>query len=621
MLQLQSKFIMAPVKLGYSDGTGAITQRHLDFYAERSKYIGAVIPEPLYMDPGLRELPTQIGIDDNDKIYGLKGLNDVIRKHGASSVAHLNHPGRMANPKIPGNYFWSSTDKPCENGGATPVKMDREKMDAVIRLFTDSAKRAVASGFDIIELQFGHGYLLAQFISPAVNDREDEYGGSFENRVKFPLEVAKVVREAVTIPIIARISGDEMIPDGFHLEEMVKFSKMLEEVGMDAIHVSAGSACSTPPWFFQHMFIPKGKTWEMAGKLKKELGIPVIFVGKINSAKDIEFIENNFGAEYLALGRALVADPDFVGKYLGKTEGLIRPCLACAEGCLGGVKSGKGLGCVVNPRVNTGLKKVTQTSEGKRYAVVGGGLAGMEAAITLCDKGHQVDLYEKDKLGGQFNLAFLPPNKSNLKEIVDYFVHEIGLQEEHGVKVIKEEATAEILEKAGYDGVIIATGAVPAVPPIKGLKEFYWTEFLEDEHLPKDQKVLVIGGGLIGMEVASKLVDAGNKVVIVEMLDEIARGMEMIEKAMTVKKLKAKNTEIFLNHKVVEVDGDQVIIESDAGTETVNGIDKIVVATGMKSFVPFDKVGSVPVYLTGDAQKVGKAQDAIRDAYELAISL
>ncbi len=621
MLQLQSKFIMAPVKLGYSDGTGAITQRHLDFYAERSKYIGAVIPEPLYMDPGLRELPTQIGIDDNDKIYGLKGLNDVIRKYGASSVAHLNHPGRMANPKIPGNYFWSSTDKPCENGGATPVKMDREKMDAVIRLFTDSAKRAVASGFDIIELQFGHGYLLAQFISPAVNDREDEYGGSFENRVKFPLEVAKAVREAVTIPIIARISGDEMIPDGFHLEEMVKFSKMLEEAGMDAIHVSAGSACSTPPWFFQHMFIPKGKTWEMAGKLKKELGIPVIFVGKINSAKDIEFIENNFGAEYLALGRALVADPDFVGKYLGKTEGLIRPCLACAEGCLGGVKSGKGLGCVVNPRVNTGLERVAQTLEGKRYAVIGGGLAGMEAAITLRDKGHQVDLYEKDKLGGQFNLAFLPPNKSNLKEIVDYFVHEIGLQEEHGVKVIREEATAEMLEKAGYDGVIIATGAVPAVPPIKGLKEFYWTEFLEDEHLPKDQKVLVIGGGLIGMEVASKLVDAGNKVVIVEMLDEIARGMEMIEKAMTVKKLKAKNTEIFLNHKVVEVDGDQVIIESDSGTETVNGIDKIVVATGMKSFVPFDKVGSVPVYLTGDAQKVGKAQDAIRDAYELAISL
>ena len=414
MLQLQSKFIMAPLKLGYSDGTGVITQRHLDFYGERNKHIGAIIPEPLYMDAGLRELPTQIGIDNDNKIPGLQRMNEVIHRYGAKSIAHLNHPGRMANPKIPGNFFWSSTDKPCENGGATPEKMDRKKMDVVIKLFVDSAKRAVASGFDMIELQFGHGYLLAQFISPAVNDREDEYGGSFENKVKFPLEVAKAVREAVSIPVIVRISGDEMIPNGFHLEEMSAFSKMLEKTGMDAVHVSAGSACSTPPWFFQHMFIPKGKTWEMAGKLRKELEMPVIFVGKINSAKDIKFIENNYGAEYLALGRALVADPDFIGKYLGETDGLIRPCLACAEGCLGGVKGGKGLGCVVNPRVNTGLQKVTITSAAKRFAVVGGGLAGMEVAITLHDEGHQVDLFEKNELGGQFNLAFLPPNKSNL---------------------------------------------------------------------------------------------------------------------------------------------------------------------------------------------------------------
>ncbi len=621
MLQLQSKFIFAPLKLGYSNGTGVITQRHLDFYGERNRYIGAITPEPLYMDPGLRELPTQIGIDDDDKIPGLQRMNEVIHKYGAKSIAHLNHPGRMANPKIPGNLFWSSTDKPCENGGATPVTMDRDKMDAVIKLFVDSAQRAIASGFDIIELQFGHGYLLAQFISPAVNDRNDAYGGSFDNRVKFPLEVAKAVREAVDVPVIARISGDEMIPNGFHLEDMVIFSKVLEEVGIDAVHVSAGSACSTPPWFFQHMFIPKGKTWEMAGRLRKELNIPVIFVGKINSKKDIRFVEKTYQADYLALGRALVADPDFVGKYSGEINGLIRPCLACAEGCLGGVKGGKGLGCVVNPRVNTGLQKVSQVTDAKSYAVVGGGLAGMEAAITLRDKGHTVDLYEKEELGGQFNLASLPPNKSSLKEIVDYFVDELKQQQGRQVNVIRKEATSEILEKAGYAGVIMATGAVPAVPPIKGLKEFYWTEFLEDDQLPENQKVVVIGGGLIGMEVASKLVETGNHVVVVEMLDEIARGMEMIEKVLTVKKLKAKNTEILLNHKVVEIDGSKVIVEGEEGAKTISGVDKIVVATGMKSFVPFEKVGTVPVYFVGDAQKVGKAQDAIRDAYELALSL
>jgi len=538
MKTLQSNFIMAPVKLGYSDGTGIVTQRHLDFYALRNRYIGAIIPEPLYMHKGLRELPVQMGIDGDDKLEGLRRLTAVMGENGAKSVAHLNHPGRMANPKIPGNFFWSSTDKPCENGGATPVKMDREMMDEVIRMFVDASRRAVAAGFDMIELQFGHGYLMAQFLSPAVNDREDEYGGSLENRMKFPLEVAQAVRDAVDVPLIARISGDEMIPDGFHVDEMIRFAAELEK-----------------------------------------------------------------------------------RKYLGRLSGIIRPCLACAEGCLGGVKGGKGLGCVVNPMVNTGLPQAGEAATHKRFAVVGGGLAGMQAAITLRDRGHKVDLFEKDRLGGQFNLAYLPPNKSNMKEIVDYFVAELKEPSDGEINVIFDEATAGTLENRNYDAVIMATGAVPAVPPVKGLKEFYWTEFLEDEHLPENEKVLVIGGGLIGLEVASKLVDAGNRVIIVEMLEEIARGMEMIEKAMTVKKLKAKNAQIHVNHKVVEVDGSNVTIEGEEGKKTLTGIDKIVVATGMKSYLPFEYRGEAPVYTIGDADHVGKAQDAIREAYELALSL
>jgi 2,4-dienoyl-CoA reductase-like NADH-dependent reductase (Old Yellow Enzyme family)/thioredoxin reductase len=621
MLQLQSNFIFPPLKLGYTAGDGKVAQKHLDFYAGRNKYIGAITPEPLYMASGLRELPTQLGIDDDNKIEGLKKLNEVIHQNGAKSIAHLNHPGRMANPKIPGNFFWSSTGLACENGGAVPEKMNREMMDSVIELFVDSAKRAGASGFDMIELQFGHGYLMAQFISPAVNNRDDEYGGSFENRIRFPLEVARAVRQAVDLPVIARISGDEMIPNGFHLDDMQIFSQALEAIGLNAIHVTAGSACSTPPWFFQHMFIPKGKTWELAGKIRQKVNIPIIFVGKINSAKDIRFIEDTYHADYIAVGRALVADPDFFGKYLGYENGLIRPCLACAEGCLGGVKSGKGLGCVVNPRVNSDLPKVEASPIVKRYAVVGGGLAGMQAAITLRDKGYDVDLYEKNKPGGQFNLAYLPPNKENMKELGDYFIGEIKAHGPHQVNLIHREADAPLIESGNYEAVIMATGAVPEVPPIKGLKDFYWTEFLEDAQLPKGQKVLVIGGGLIGIEVASKLVDANNEVVIVEMLEEIARGMEMIEKAMTLKKLQAKNTRIFLNYKVVEVDGKRIKIEGQEGMKTIDGIDKIVVAAGMKSYVPFSKPGQVPVHFVGDAKKVGKAQDAIHDAYELAIHL
>jgi len=609
---------MPPIKLAYGDKTGKVNQKHLNFYEERNKYIGAIIPEPLYMDAGLREIPTQIGIDNDDKIEGLQKLTSTIKQNGAKAIAHLNHPGRIANPKIPNNFWWSATDKACENGGAKPEKMNREMMDKVIEMFVESSKRAVKSGFDMIEIQFGHGYLLAQFISPSVNDRDDEYGGSFENRIKFPLELANAVRKAVDVPLIARISGDEIIPNGFHVADMISFSNELEKIGFDAIHVSAGSACTTPPWFFQHMFIPKGKTWEFASKIQKEISIPTIFVGQINTREDVELLENKYNAEYIAVGRSLVADENFVAKLLNKNKENYRPCLACAEGCLGGVKQGKGLGCVVNPILNTGLQKIEKASSVKKYAVVGGGLAGMQASISLTEKGHNVDLYEKEELGGQFNLAYLPPNKKSLKRIIDFYLKEIS---DKKINVIKEDVSAETLKDKGYDGVILATGAIPNVPTIKGLKEYYWTEFLNDEQLFENENVLIIGGGLIGLEVASKLVDANNKVYIVELLDEIANGMEMIEKALTVKKLKSKDAIIYTNHKVVEVNGKKVIIETNGKQKEINDIDKIVVSVGMKSYLPFESVEDIKVHIIGDAKKPSKAQNAIRDAYELALQL
>ncbi len=618
MLEIRNPFILAPLKLGYGDQSGKINDKHLEFYNLRSKHIGAVTPEPLFLDKGLREIPTQIGIDDDDKIPGLKTLTDLIHRNGAKAIAHLNHPGRIVNPKIPGNYLWSSTDNPCPTRDAKPERMNREMMDKVIDLFVDSSKRAVKAGFDFIELQAGHGYLLAQFISPDVNDRDDEYGGSYENRIKFPLEVIKAVVDSVDITIIVRISGDEIIPTGFHIDEMIKFSKSLTELGVSAIHVSAGSACSTPPWFFQHMFIPKGKTWELASKIKSEVEIPVIFVGRINSTSDIDNLRNNYKADYIAVGRAMVADHNFIGKYLKQVEGNIRPCLACSEGCLGGVREGKGLGCVVNPLVNTNLPELKKSNEKKYFAVVGAGLSGMEAAVSLNSKGYKVDLFEKNQLGGQFNLAYLPPNKSSLKEIVKYYENEI---DERTINFINREAVEEDFSNKKYDGIIMATGAVPAVLPIKGLTKFYWTEFLDDNFLPEEKRILVIGGGLIGLEVASKLVDAGNDLVIVEMLKDVARGMEMIEKVLTLKKLKSKNVQILTNHKVVEIDRNKVILQSDDETKEINGIEEIVVATGMKSYIPFDYNGETPIYFVGDAAKVGKAQDAIHDAYKLVIDL
>lgn len=617
MLKLKNQFIMAPVKTGYGDPSGNITDKHLKFYEERCKYLGALTPEPLYLHKNLRELPTQIGIDSDDKIPNLQKFTDILHSYGTKAIAHLNHPGRMANPKIPGNIFISSTDKPCPTSPASPKKATKEDINDIIKLHEDAAIRTEKAGFDIIELQFGHGYLAAQFISPNVNDRDDEYGGSFDNRIRFALEILDAVKKSVNLPIIVRISADEMIPDGIKINEMIQFSQILQEKGVSAIHVSAGTACNTPPWFFQHMFVPKGKTWQFATQIKSQLNIPVIFVGQINSQEDIITLRNEFSADYIAVGRALVADADFVGKITGDVSELIKPCLACSEGCLGGVKAGEGLHCVVNPEVGTGIDSTMKAEIKKNIAIVGGGLAGMEAALTLQNRSHKVTLYEKDALGGQFNLAYLPPHKESLKRIVDYYTSEI---QNSNITLINQEATANDL--TSYDEIIIATGSKPAIPPIKGLTKYYWAEVLEEKHLPSNVNTLVIGGGLIGTEVASKLLSKGNNVIIVEMFDEIARGMEMIEKTLTLKALQNEKVKIFVRTKVEAVEDDKVFISNDEGSQVLENIDLIVLATGMKPYIPFDlQEFTKPVYVIGDARQAGKAQNAILDARKIAQSI
>lgn len=607
---------MAPIKLGYSDGTGVVTEKHLQFYNRRNKHIGAITPEPFYMDAGLRELPTQLGIDHDDKIEGLLKLTEIIHRHGARAIAHLNHPGRMANPKIPGNYFWSSTAIACENGGAVPQSMDRRMMDRVIQIFTDAAGRAVIAGFDMIELQLGHGYLLAQFLSPQVNNRMDEYGGDFENRIRFPLDVVRTVISAVDIPVIIRISGDEMTPEGFHIDEMINFSRILEKNGVAAIHVSAGSVCSTPPWFFQHMFVTKGKTWEYADAIREKIEIPVIYVGRINTKEDVDTLIHKHNAEYLAVGRSLVADPDFTGKYLGMVGGNIAPCLACAEGCLGGVKSGHGLQCLVNPEVGKESEVIKKAGDTKKFAVVGGGLAGMEAAIILKKRGHAVDLYEKEKLGGQFNLAPLTPYKKSMATLVPYFIGELINK---GVNVIFNEATtSNIISK--YDGVILATGSIPAVPIIPGMDKFYGAEILLEQNLPRNKRVLIIGGGLIGVDIATALIPWNNQVYMVKRTTDFGEDMEMIAKSLSLKAIRKKGT-IFSDRTFIKkIEGKTVFAERDGKKIQFENIDVFVVSTGMKSYNPLEKelAGKLPVYVIGDARDPGNAQDSIHGAYECA---
>lgn len=405
---LRNNFFMSAVKTGYGDAEGNISERHLAFWDKRSKHVAAVIFEPFFIDKKVRELPTQIGIDSDDKIEGHKKLVETVHRNGAKAVAHINHPGRMANPKLPGNVYLSASDIECPNGGQKPKSLSIEEIKIVQQQYVDAAIRAEKAGYDFIELQFGLGYLIAQFISPNSNKRTDEYGGSFENRLRFGLEILRGIKSSTNLPIIVRLSGDEKYDGGLTIQDAIEIAKVIEQEKIAALHITSGDACMSPPWYYQHHFIAKGKTWELSKKIKENVALPVITVGQVNEPEDIEEIITNNAADFIAIGRALIADPDFVGKYLKQVEGRIRPCSSCLTGCLGRIKIGKGLQCEINPLVGRELEEITPAEEQKNYAIVGGGLSGMQAALALKQRGHQVTLFEKEKLGGQFNFAPLP---------------------------------------------------------------------------------------------------------------------------------------------------------------------------------------------------------------------
>lgn len=623
-LTLDNEFVMAPVKTGYGDADGQVTQQLRDFYDRRAEHVGAITPEPLALDPRLRELPNQLRIDTDEAVAGLSTLTETIHDGDAAAIAHLNHPGRMANAKIDGTVQQSASATPCERTGVTPERMDESDIEAAIELFADAADRAERAGFDAVELQFGHGYLIAQFLSPAVNDREDDYGGSRANRARFGLDVFEAVQAATDLPILVRLTADDGVEGGIDFETARWLAGELEDRGVDAVHVTVGTICAKPPAFFQHMYAEKGQPWAYAGELRDDLDVPVMAVGRINEFDDIDRIREDALADLIAVGRPLVADPDFLGKFFGEVEGPPRPCMACNDGCLGGVKSGEGLGCVINPAVGRDVDlQVDPAEKTRELAVVGGGPAGLSAAEVLADRGHEVTLFEPDELGGQFHYAPFPPGKQPLQKGIEYFADRLEASDNVEIR----ERAAEPADVAGFDGVIVATGSEPMEPPIDGLDAVDpdGVEVLDPERTPTDERVMVIGGGYVGLEAADTLAAADNEVIVVELLSNLGGDMIDLEKGPLLARLQA-NDRVELNREtdLDRIEGDRAIATSDGDEVVWEGIDRYVLATGVQSDETFLVEAAdldVPLHPVGDAEAVGKAQDAIETGFEVARTL
>jgi 2,4-dienoyl-CoA reductase-like NADH-dependent reductase (Old Yellow Enzyme family)/thioredoxin reductase len=617
-VEMRNRLAMAPVKTALGGPDGLVCSRHVAYYRRRAEGgAGLIIVEPLFVDPKGREHPRQLAADRDVAIDGLRRVATAIQECGSLAFAHLNHAGRAANPKVIGGTPEAPSAVTCPTSGATPEPMSTDRIAVVLEAYRNAARRAREAGFDGVEMQLGLGYLPAQFLSRRTNLRSDDYGPIGEDRWRFIHEMVAAVGNAIGdgMALTARLSADEKSDGGLTIDDAIALARRLELWGAHALHIVTGSACDSPPWYYQHMALPQGINESLAARIRSTVSIPVIVAGRLGEPARIkEVLETNM-ADAIALGRPLVADPDLPKKMREGREEDIISCGACLQGCLAKVKAGGPIGCIVNPEIGRESEVAPRTAAvDMRLVVVGGGPAGMEAALTGYSAGAQVTLLERrDSLGGQFSLAPLTTGKDAMAKPLQSLVslvERIGVEVRTGI-----EATVDVITSLEPDHTILATGSSPFIPSIPGLDDPLTAEQVLRGEREVGRNVLILGGGLVGIEMAEHLGLTDHQVVVVELLDDTARDMEAITRKMIQKRLQGLPVTIHTKTRLVRMKGDEAIVDNadDGHERSLGHFDSVLVAIGHASYDPLSeglRAAGLPVTVIGDADEPGQIFDA-----------
>lgn len=570
-------------------------------------------------------------LDNEDYMSTHLQLTDVIHQHNAVASIEILHCGARAHPKYTNGIIYGPSNQPGVYG-VDVIEMNEDIMNEIADQFAHGAFVSKFGGFDMVMVHGGHGWLLSQFLSPLYNTRKDKYGGSIENRARFPLMVIDRIRQTVgkDFPIEFRMSGDEFLEGGYGLDEAVEFARMLDGK-VDLIHVSAtsfrdvNSGCR----MFPSAFLPHNVNAYLAKEVKKHVKTPVATVGAISDPDHMEAIIANGEADIIVMGRQILADPYFPKKVRAGKKDEVRPCIRCNH-CLSldyvpYVPICKGISqCTVNPvtgrEFREGLYK--PQPQAKKVLVVGGGVGGMQAAITASEQGHEVILCEKsDHLGGLVNdisknISF----KADLNRYVSYLIRMV---ERKNINVkLNTVATPELAKSLEPDTIICAVGAKPIVPRLEGIdgENVIPVTELSKNHHRVGNKVVVIGGGIAGCEEGLNLAMQGKDVTIIEMQEKFAADTPVLHyKAMMLEYAKYPNTlRILTQTKCNKITKDGVIAEDNSNKEIKIPADTIIVAVGMKSLE--DDVNALRCcaedFITiGDCIKPGKVLEAVHGGY------
>jgi 2,4-dienoyl-CoA reductase-like NADH-dependent reductase (Old Yellow Enzyme family)/thioredoxin reductase len=619
-LPLANRIVFAPVATNLGDDDGYATDALVDYYTARAKGgVGLIVLESCAVAPEGGAVPKQIGIHSDASIQGYRKLTDSIHEYNSKIILQLQHAGRSS---VTADVPVAPSPIPCPMVGKVPRELSISDLETLLNQFGDATRRGKEAGFDGVEVHLAHGYLLNEFLSPLSNQRTDEYGGSFENRLRFPLQVIQKVKEAAgdDLTVTCRISASEFMEGGLTLDDMKAITQEVVKAGIEAVSVSGGTYGSVE-WIIQPPSIEKGCFLSMAGEIKKTVSVPVIVAGRIDPEKALEAIQED-RADLVAVGRGLVADPEWANKLKKGERQDIIPCISCNQGCIARVFAGEHITCLLNP--HTGRENqysVSPAAKPKKVVVIGGGPGGLKVASIAAQRGHSVALYEETgNLGGQFRLAGIPPHKEVFKEGLDYLIREA---EQAGVDIVKNFRVDEqnVAELKG-DAAILAIGGEPILPDLPGVKEerVVLAEEILTEKVKPGSKVAIIGGGLVGCEVASFLLEKGGcTITIFEMLPDVAQDMMIINKIAMMKHFaQQENLTILTSATVTSLENGDVTYSKDGKESPQDSFDTVVIAVGYKSRDGLEQALRKyfnQVEIIGDCKEPRKALEAVEEGF------
>lgn len=617
---------------------GSVSTELVDYYRAKARGGAGIVTvgeSAVDADYGITHAG-QLFLDHDNKIPGLSRLADAIHRYGALASIELCHGGGQTIPSLIGgrNPVAPSVmaSKLHETLAGRPIQvqvMDLAMIDQVVENYATAALRAKKAGFDMILLHGGHGWLLAQFTSPRTNKRDDEYGGTLQNRARFPVRVLERIREICgpDFAIEYRFSADELLSDGMSQEEGVQFARYIEDK-VDCFHASCGtmSDMSLIPYVHPAYFLPQGRNVHYAARLKETVDKPVTAVGAIVTLELAERVVAQGQADMVAMARPLIADPYLPKKTLGCREKDVVPCIRCNE-CLARVARFIPVRCATNPRtgLETELANLPAAGVARKVVVVGGGPAGMEAAAVAAERGHEVVLFERGaRLGGNLFVASRPPFKDEMKRFHEYLVNRVGtlpIDVRLGVA-----ADAALIAGEKPDWLILAVGAEPALPAIPGIRDanLLWAGDVFADVVSTGERVVVAGGGGIGCETALHLARQGKTVVVAEMLDQAALDYNFVNRSMLLNLLAEEGVDVRAGSRVVAFSDSGIKVIDKTGTEGEILSDHVVLALGMTpraATVEALRDAAPQVAVIGDCAKPRLIIDAVREGFEAAIEI